>query len=608
MESRDLLEILGCSFALCARVDRQGVIIAATGRAVEPFNKLMGGMAGSNLCDLVSLQSRPRLEQALRMISSDQPTQRTGARVQGPDGVISLDLRLIRLDEETVLVLGEEDSQNNETTVELDYLRSRVEAAEEARTDFLASISHELRTPLNAIIGFTQILGSDPDAPLTEDQREQVDYIAQSSRHLLTLVSDILALSKAENGRAELETSQFSLPELIRECLAPIKSRAEGKGLTIELTEAPDLNQVQADRAKIKKVVSSLLDNAVKFSTDRGPIKVTASLVEDYAVVEVKDRGVGLNLDQLEKAFLPFQRLDPKSRIQSGAGLSLSLSRKLIELHGGRIWADSLGPGQGSTFTFRLPTSTTVTLEKIMEREFEAAKEEDRNLSLIMIRATEIEAIKDLYNSAEFGRFVSEVGRCLRRIIQVRADRVFVFEDLGLWLILTPQPAHGAESLGRRIIDLLEEWPFPNNIRPELELEVIAGPDVCSDQEKQKVILVVDDDKATREVLVSAVATAGYKVKSAVDGVTALQVIDDGRVDLLVTDLYMPNMNGEELIWKIREQGLDLPIIAVTGFSAAARAASGLPVAGVLGKPFSFSTLRQMIDDLLNGSEDQIDD
>ena len=607
-ESQDLIDILGRSFDLCARVDARGVISKAAGRAVDPFSRVMGGLTGSNLCDLVSLQSRTKLEQALKSIDQNHPVHRTGARIQGPAGVMELDLRLIRLDEEAVLVLGGADSRREETAVELDYLRGRIETAEAARTDFLASISHELRTPLNAIIGFTQILGSDPDAPLTGEQREQVDYIAQSSRHLLTLISDILALSKVEGGRAELETSQFSLPELIGECLKSVELRAEARGLTIESTIAPDLDQIQADRRKIKKAIFSLVDNAVKFSTDRGPIRLIASLVEDYAVIEVVDRGVGLSREQLEKVFTPFQRLDPKSKIQGGAGLSLSLSRKLIELHGGRIWADSPGPNQGATFRFRLPISTTVTLEKIMERELEAAKADGRNLSLIMIRATEIKAIKELYTPTDFGLFISEVGRCLRRVIRVQLDRVFVFEDLGLWLVLTPQPTHGADRMGRRVIDLLEDWSFPNNIRPELDLEVIAGPDVCSGQAERKTVLVVDDDKATREVLVSAVATAGYKVKSAVDGATALGVIEGDRIDLMVTDIYMPNMNGEELIWNVRQKGYDFPIIAVTGFSAAAQAANGLPVAGVLSKPFSFSALRRMIDDLLNGSGDQDDD
>jgi signal transduction histidine kinase len=221
------------------------------------------------------------------------------------------------------------------------------------KSEFLASMSHELRTPLNAVIGFSDVLLERMFGELNERQEEYVRDIRDSGQHLLELINEILDLSKVEAGRMELEPALLSLPALLEQGLALVRERAARQRLEVSLAVADEVGEVWADEIKLKQVVVNLLTNAVKFTPLGGRIDVAARVIGEEAVVSVRDTGVGIASSDQERIFEAFQRGDRRVSVE-GTGLGLTLSKRFVELHGGRMWVES-ALGEGSTFGFAIP-------------------------------------------------------------------------------------------------------------------------------------------------------------------------------------------------------------------------------------------------------------
>jgi signal transduction histidine kinase len=216
-------------------------------------------------------------------------------------------------------------------------------------------MSHELRTPLNAVIGFSDVLLERMFGELNERQDEYLHDIRNSGRHLLELINEILDLSKVEAGRMELELGPMSLPDVLRDALAMVRERAERHRLTLELEVDDDMPSVLADELKLKQVVLNLLTNAVKFTADGGVIAVSAQLAGEEMRVTVRDTGIGIPEQDQDRIFEAFQRGGRRSHTSTeGTGLGLTLSKRIVELHGGRLWLTSR-VGVGSTFGFAIP-------------------------------------------------------------------------------------------------------------------------------------------------------------------------------------------------------------------------------------------------------------
>jgi len=233
-------------------------------------------------------------------------------------------------------------------------LNVRVVQATEAKSRFLANMSHELRTPLNAIIGFADVLGQRMFGQLNERQTEYVKDIAGSGRHLLALINDILDLSKVEAGRMTLEPAAFSLREALTNGATMVRERAASRGITLALEIAPDVDVITADERKVRQVVFNLLSNAVKFTPPGGRITVTATRDAQEVRIAVADSGVGIAPDDQGRIFEEFAQTTDGRQQSEGTGLGLSLAKRFVELHGGRIWVES-ELGKGSTFAFVLP-------------------------------------------------------------------------------------------------------------------------------------------------------------------------------------------------------------------------------------------------------------
>ncbi len=250
--------------------------------------------------------------------------------------------------------LGALGANVNQMNDELRRLYTELEAASQHKSEFLANMSHELRTPLNAIIGFSQVLHDEMVGPVNPKQAEYLDDIISSGNHLLLLINDVLDLSKVEAGQVELEVHPFSLREALERGVVMVRERATEEGVRVAFAADPEVDVVDGDERRIKQVIFNLLSNAVKFTPAGGEVDVSATRVNGEVRVSVADTGPGIAPEDRDRIFEEFQQSETGVGQREGTGLGLSLSKRFVELHGGRLWLES-ELGHGSTFTFALP-------------------------------------------------------------------------------------------------------------------------------------------------------------------------------------------------------------------------------------------------------------
>ena len=230
-----------------------------------------------------------------------------------------------------------------------------LEVANQHKSEFLANMSHELRTPLNAIIGFSEVLLQRMFGELNPKQDEYLQDVLSSGRHLLSLINDILDLSKVEAGRMELELARFDLPQAMQDTLVLVRERAARHGIDLQLEVDGAVGEIVADERKIKQVMLNLLSNAVKFTPEGGRVDVRTVPTDGGVEISVADTGIGIAAENQELIFEEFRQVGGDyAHKREGTGLGLTLARRFVELHGGRIWVKSQ-PGLGSTFTFSIP-------------------------------------------------------------------------------------------------------------------------------------------------------------------------------------------------------------------------------------------------------------
>jgi len=264
----------------------------------------------------------------------------------------------IRTGDELEALAGQFNDMSDELRRSYAELERKVEertqqlaVANRHKSEFLANMSHELRTPLNAIIGFSEALREKMFGELNAKQEEYLNDIHASGRHLLSLINDILDLSKIEAGRMELDVASFPARGALESTLSLVRERAQRKDIRLSLDVDPAVGEVRADERKLKQILLNLLSNAIKFTPEGGRIAVAARVNGAGLEVAVTDSGIGISPEEQEAVFEEFRQVGPRAE---GTGLGLALTRRFVELHGGRIRLES-SPQQGSTFTFTLP-------------------------------------------------------------------------------------------------------------------------------------------------------------------------------------------------------------------------------------------------------------
>ncbi|MBI3924930.1 MAG: HAMP domain-containing protein [Armatimonadetes bacterium] len=295
------------------------------------------------------------LNQAVVKISEGDLSARVG--IDTGDELESLGERFNVMAEHLEALFQNLEQVVAERTRALDLANQELQSMNQLKSEFLANMSHELRTPLNSIIGFSELLHDRVVGELNEDQQQCVTDILESGHHLLGLINNILDLSKIEAGKMELHLEELHLQEVLEGVGRSMSSLTDRKSQRLEMELPSDLPPLRADRGKLKQVVLNLLSNAHKFTPEGGLVRLAAARSPEGLQVTVQDTGIGISAENQQTIFDEFRQVDGShTREQEGTGLGLSLSRKLVELHGGRMWVES-ELGKGSAFHFVLPES-----------------------------------------------------------------------------------------------------------------------------------------------------------------------------------------------------------------------------------------------------------
>ena len=477
----------------------------------------------------------------------------------------------------------------NRMNDELGRLYRDLEAASRHKSEFLASMSHELRTPLNAIIGFSEVLREEMFGPLNERQADYLNDILTSGRHLLSLINDILDLSKIEAGKMELDPTTFALPPVLEGGLTMIRERATNHGISLGLDIAPEVGEVTADERKVKQVVFNLLSNAVKFTPDGGRIEVSARCANGEVEVTVSDTGIGIAPEDQERVFEEFQQAGQRE----GSGLGLALSRSFIELHGGHIWLES-EPGVGSTFTFTLPLPDVVSsgapeapvgghqpagaapaspevdpsgLAMLVIEDDERSAEllriflEDGGFSVTVARDGEegIEAARRLCPAAIVLDLLLPRASGWDVLSELKGDRALA--DIPVVIVSMVDERGKGYALGAAgfLVKPVDRDELLGALRP-----LLTGADAIDGE--PVTVLAVDDDPVALELVAAILGPEGYRVLWAQGGQDGIDLALRERPALVILDLLMPGLDGFEVVEQLRAdpRTADIPIVVLT--------------------------------------------
>jgi PAS domain S-box-containing protein len=331
-------------------------------QAAEAFTGLTAEeMAAAHPLDLVAVRDRSKVRETIAKVFEQGRASIDAHLLSGGGEDLLHRLTGVRMEsggKRYLVGVGVDVSGRKRVEQELRAARDVAEAANRAKSGFLAAMNHELRTPLNAIIGFSQVLQDETFGPLNPKQAKYVGNVLSSGRALLALIDDILDLSEVDADPKSLEPTPFEVGPFLENALLLVREKAVKHGISLNADIPADVGMsvVEADKRKLMQVLHNLLVNAAKFSPDGGSVVLSARRTGPDVIVNLQDTGIGFDPEEAERLFDPFHQADSTAaRRYEGSGLGLALCRKYIELHGGRIWARSAGKGKGSTFSFSIP-------------------------------------------------------------------------------------------------------------------------------------------------------------------------------------------------------------------------------------------------------------
>jgi PAS domain S-box-containing protein len=448
--------------------------------------------------------------------------------------------------------------------------RETAEAANRAKSQFLANMSHELRTPLNAIIGFSELLEDQAYGELNQRQHKYVTNILSSGRHLLQLINDILDLAKIEAGRLVLEVSEFTIDAALDDVQRIVEPLALAKRIAFTVESSGELPRLIADRPKLKQIFYNLVSNAIKFTPEGGKVTVAAKAVAESVRISVTDTGIGIGRQDLERIFLEFEQVDSSyARQQEGTGLGLALTRRLVELHGGRIWVES-EVGHGSTFTFELPLTpsgppptgshhqTTGLPDSSDQRPVVLVVEDEKAASELLAEYLS----KNGYAVAHARNGVEAID--LARRLQPAAITLDILlpDTDGLEVLATLRSLPETREIPVVVVSITDnrELGFSLGavawlVKPvdrEQFLEAVCRA-MPPQARRPPTVLVVDDEPETVDFLSDLLASRGFRVLQASNGEEGVRLALEETPDAIVLDLIMPGVSGFDVVQRLRE-------------------------------------------------------
>jgi PAS domain S-box-containing protein len=443
------------------------------------------------------------------------------------------------------------------------------------KSQFLANMSHELRTPLNSIIGFARVILKGIDGPTTELQQQDLTAIFNSGQHLLSLINDILDLSRIEAGKMELTFDEVNISDLISSVMSTAVGLVKDKPIQLKSDIAEDLPLVRADAMRIRQVLINFLSNAAKF-TDEGDIFVKASIEKSdrgqpAVMVSVIDSGPGISDEDQEKLFQPFSQVDASlTRKVGGSGLGLSICHHLIQMHNGQIGVHST-PGKGSIFYFSLPLVATPKTEGQKNERVILAIDDDPQIISLYERYLQPKGFHVIG--------LSDPAKAAERVKQLKPFAItldIMMPGYDGWQVLTDlKSSPETRDIPVVVCSILEdeEKGFSLGaadylVKPVLEEDLLTSLDRLNGDGSIREVLVIDDDPNDLRLLGKMLTEQGrYKAVLAEGGPAGWNAIKSKLPHAIILDLFMPEMDGFSILEQIRkdEKLRNLPVIVITG-------------------------------------------
>jgi signal transduction histidine kinase/CheY-like chemotaxis protein len=522
------------------------------------------------------------------------------------EAIISINAAPLRDKKEKIsgaVVVLHDVTENRKLIDELREANRRLEEYNRLKAEFVANMSHELRTPLTAIIGFAQLMQMKTRkgnfSPETVD--DGLERILRNGRHLLSLIDEVLDLSKIEAGRLTLHLEHFDIPELIEKTFGNLESLALGKNLKYQLKVSGDFPFAYGDPARIRQILLNLLSNAIKF-TDTGAIEVELrSTDKEKWQVLVRDTGVGIKAENINTVFERFRQVDGSyTRLVGGFGLGLSISQQLAGLLGGAITVES-DYKKGSTFILTLPFEVpqaretliavsgqpqelSVLIETGERAENKTGEPEEKPLVLIIDDIPDStrllsETLKNAGYRVQVAHSGAEGILLARRLQPVAITLDVMMPGMDGWRVLQAMKTDSQlAQIPVVVVSIVDNKPLgyrlgasgylvkpvePSNLLNTLNMVMTAPSEAANEY-----VLVVDDEYGVRELLISALKQGGFKTRSAASGELAFSMATKRPPRAILTDLHMPGgMSGFELIARLRSEPetAQTPILVITG-------------------------------------------
>ena len=471
---------------------------------------------------------------------------------------------------------------------QLERQSAALEVASRHKSEFLASMSHELRTPLNAIIGFSEVLLERMFGELNERQDDYLRDIWSSGKHLLELLNDILDLSKIEAGQMVLNRSEFAVRESLEYCLSMVRERALKQRILLSLEVDPQVGLLDADRLRFRQVVLNLLSNAVKFTPDGGRVGVRASIRDQDLVVEVADTGPGVAAEDRQRIFDSFQQGARLPGQTEGTGLGLTLSKRILELHGGRIWVESEA-GKGSTFGFALPAGSG---EPALTSVPEVSQDSGLPAELALGPGPTVVVVEDDRRSFDLLRVYLEAAGArvvgardgeegldtVRRLSPAGVILDILLPGIDGWDVLAQLKADpGTAAIPVIVVSMLDERGRGFALGAAEYLVKPVGKDqllaavyrAAAMPERKHTVLAIDDDPLAIELVRASLEPEGWTVLGAATGQEGLALIRERQPSAVLLDLLMPGMDGFEVVEALRADPdtKSVPVVILTSKS-----------------------------------------